>query len=204
MTDPTKNTFENASALYLDLTKPTTNRLATTQQDFIIGYQGQEYAGGTSRGLEIKCQTANQVYIDWHAADGATGFDFDYRMICGSSAGNTAGGLGSLNFEGLASNFFTTLRTNPPGGALPPAWYIDYGQTDASAGVNQATTITFNTTFVSAPKLQLTLFDKNPGGGSQAAITLYTEAITTTGATVRGFGTMGADMALMWLAIGGV
>ncbi len=204
MADPTKNTFENASSLYLNLSVPNSTTLATTKTDFIIGYQGEQYAGKTSRGFEFVATGANTAVMDIHANDGATADDFDYRMIW-TAAGATGAGQANLNCQGAGAVFYHPLRTNPVGADLPPAWFLDYGQTDMTAGVNAGTTITFNTTFVSAPKLLCTLFDKNgAGSGNQNALTFYVETITTTGATVRGLGDCGSDIAVMWQAIGGV
>jgi hypothetical protein len=203
MTDPAKNTFQNQSALYLNLTVPEAGRLATTNTDLIIGYQGPQYPGGTSRGVEIRADTPDLVYMDIHANDGATGENFDYRMIWGAG-GATGEGQGVMNVQGAGTNFYMPLRTNPTGAALPPAWFLDYGDQVATAGTNQLTTITFNTTFQSAPKVILQVVDSGSPGVQVDNFTTYIEATTTTTCTVRGFGVVNGGFTYNWLAIGGV
>lgn len=204
MADPTKNTFQNQSSLYLGLETPIAGSLTTTAQDFIIGYQGTQYAGKTSRGFEFVATQPDLAIMDIHANDGATGDNFDYRIIWGAG-GATGEGQAGMNCQGAEATFYHPLRTNPLNAPLPPSWFLDYGQADMTAGVNQAITVSFNTTFKSAPKLLCTLLDKTgPSGTNQNNLTIYVESITTTGASVRGLGTCGSDIAVMWLAIGGV
>lgn len=155
-------------------------------------------------GFEMVAQPSSGLaYIDVHTTPGYFNNDADFRMIFGGGATGTSFQAG-MNTQGAGITMFHPIRLNPVGAGLPPPWFADYGITNATAGANALTTITFNTTFQVAPTIQLTLFDTNPGGGGQAAITAYVEAITTTTASVRGFGTMGADMQWMWFVIGGV
>jgi hypothetical protein len=205
MSSSITNPFQKAAAEYLGIQGVSngagTSAFTIDQQVFIVGYQGPT-GGGTSRGWEVIATTPDTVYLDAHTRDGVFN-DYDYRMQFNGGYAGAQGG-GQLICEGRQTTFYMPLRTNPPGAPLPPSWYLDYGQTDATAGPNQATAITFNTTFDTVPKLQLTLIDKNgAGSGNQDNVTLYVETITTAGASVRGYGTMGPDMAFMWLAIGG-
>ena len=203
MSDPTKNTFQNQSSIYLGLETPTASgSLATTAQDFVIGYQGTEYAGYTSRGFEFVATQPNLAIMDVHANDGSTGNNYDYRIIWGA-AGATAQGEASMNCQGAEATFYHPLRTNPVGAALPPSWFLDYGEVVVADGTNQVTTISFNTTFPSAPKVIVQVVDDGPGVQVDN-FTTYIEATTTTSCSVRGFGSVSTGFKYNWIAIGGV
>lgn len=203
MADPTKNTFQNQSALYLNLTTPQSDRLATSRQDFVIGYQGQEYSGGTSRGFEFVATQPDLAIMDIHANDGATADNFDYRIIWGAG-GATGEGQAGMTCQGAEATFYHPLRTNPVGAALPPSWFLDYGARVATEGVNQLTTITFNTTFQSAPKVILQVVDTGAPGTQVDNFTTYIESTSTTTCVVRGYGSVSGGFTYNWLAIGGV
>jgi len=205
MADPTKNTFQNQASLYLGLDTPTAGSLTTTAQDFVIGYQGTEYSGGTSRGFEFVATQPDLAILDIHANDGATGENFDYRIIWGAG-GATGEGQGGMNCQGAEATFYHPLRTNPSGAPLPPAWFIDYGSVVAPTGVNQDATITFNTTFKSAPQVFLQLFDVDGPGTTPvpSGFVYHTYNTTVSGTTVRGLGNLPANFKYSWLAVGGV
>ena len=85
------------------------------------------------RGIEFGFDSANTSYIDFHSYD-SLNVDYDARIICGSSYGNSNNGGGSINITALNllwnSNAGIPLNTKYAGcriclcyGASPNNWY---------------------------------------------------------------------------------
>lgn len=154
-------------------------------------------------GFEHRADPAAQLaYIDVHTTPGYFNNNFDYRMIYGGGATGIEG-QGGMVCQGAGATFYHPLRTNPPGAALPPPWYIDYGETVVADGLNQLTTITFNTTFATAPKVIVQVVDTGPGVQVDN-FTTYIEATTTGTCSVRGYGSVSTGFLYNWIAIGGI
>lgn len=162
------------------------------------GYDGPT---GLNNGIQIVTTDPSAVYMDVHTLSGANN-DFDYRIIFGGGeTGENAGG--SVNFEGVESNFFSTLRATPKGVPLAPKWYMDYGEVLVTPGTNQITTIAFNTLFASPPKTIVQVVDLGPGAAIDA-FTTYIEGTTTSACIVRALGVISSGFSYNWIAIGGV
>lgn len=159
----------------------------------------------SSRGIDIGAtpNVANTAFLDFNSLDGGSN-DYDVRLLSVSGTTGT-NAKGTLSIEADTATIYCPIRTFPAGQVIPPAWYADYGITDANPGSNAITTIAFNTVFQAPPTFQITMFDKSgSGGGNQNAVTLYVTVRSTTGAQVQALGTMGSDIAYMWFAVGGV
>jgi hypothetical protein len=162
------------------------------------GYDGPT---GLNNGIEIVTRDPSAVYMDVHTLSGANN-DFDYRIIFGGGeTGESAGG--SANFEGVESNFFSTLRATPAGAPLAPNWYMDYGEVLVTPGTNQITTIAFNTAFASPPKVIVQVVDLGPGT-TVDNFTTYIQSTSTSACVVQGYGVVSAGFSYNWIAIGGV